>query len=390
VPGAEESRLAVPAGVLALEKRDAEHLAFMRQEHEGGVLAMARLAREKQIDEAQAGLDALRTQRKGLVVKYQHFLGLLGAEAAPDPKEGVDIPALSARRKSAASGGAHLIDEETGELDSSHSARDWQVLVATTETLAGMLHFIPTFVIKTAPFCVGTQIEIGGGHIGPAMGAVARFQKSKGDQDAYDSAHFRRMAEHARREQQWVLEANLAAGEIMHVDKQIIALEIRVAIAQSELRTHDRQIENAAATEEFLPTKFTNKELFAWMQGQTSELFFRTYQLAYDLAKRRNARSISSSVSCPPTSFSLAPGIICERGCSAVSCWHCSFASSTVRGMSVTSESARSRGMSRCRRSTRRHSFASRRRARASSRCRRRCSISISPGTTLGRRRSCG
>jgi hypothetical protein len=286
----------------ALEKRDAEHLALLRQKHESSVLTMARVTREKQIDEAQAGLDALRTQRKGLVVKYQHFLGLLGAEAGSEPKEGADIPMLSARRKSSATGGAHLIDEETGELDSSHSARDWQVRVATTEMLAGTLHYIPNFVIKTAPFCVGTQIEIGGRHIGPAIGAIVRFQKNKGDQDSYDSTHFRRMAEHARREQQWVLEANLAGQEIMHVDKQIIGLDIRVAVAKNELRTHDKQIENAAATEEFLRTKFTNEELYAWMQGQTSELFFRTYQLAYDLAKKAQ-RSFDLELGLPGSDF---------------------------------------------------------------------------------------
>ncbi|QII85021.1 hypothetical protein G3T20_10260 [Bordetella hinzii] len=270
----------------ALEKRDAEHLARLRQEHEGIVLASARLTREKQIDEARAALDALRTQRQSLVAKYQHFSMLLGADAGAVPNEGGDIPLFSARRKSSAYGGAHLIDEETGELDSSHSARDWQVRVATTEMLASALHYIPNFVVATAPFGVGTEIETGGRHLGPAMGAIARFQKNKGEIDAYDSANFRRMGEHARREQQWVLEANLAGQEIMHLDKQILGLDIRVAIAENELRTHEKQIESAAAAEEFLRTKFTNEELFAWMQGQTSDLFFRTYQLAYDLAKK--------------------------------------------------------------------------------------------------------
>jgi hypothetical protein len=368
----------------ALEKRDAEHLALLRQKHESSVLTMARVTREKQIDEAQAGLDALRTQRKGLVVKYQHFLGLLGAEAGSEPKEGADIPMLSARRKSSATGGAHLIDEETGELDSSHSARDWQVRVATTEMLAGTLHYIPNFVIKTAPFCVGTQIEIGGRHIGPAIGAIARFQKNKGDQDSYDSTHFRRMAEHARREQQWVLERiSRARRSCTSTSRSLGSTSVlpsrRTSCAPTTSRSRTRRRPRSSCARSSRTRSCTRGR----RARRASSSFVRT-SLRMTSRRRHSARSISSSVCRAPTLSSSAPGMACERACSVANGWHCSFASWTGPGTSVTSESSRSRGMSRYPRSTHRHLFGSKRRERANSRCRRPFSIWISLDITSG------
>ena len=38
--------------------------------------------------------------------------------------------------------------------------------------------------------------------------------------------------------------------------------EIRLAIAEQELRNHDQQIENACAVDRFLRDKFTNQELY--------------------------------------------------------------------------------------------------------------------------------
>jgi peptidoglycan hydrolase-like protein with peptidoglycan-binding domain len=272
----------------ALERRDAEQLALLRQQQEGGLLALVRLVREKQLADAQAAVDALLAQRRTIVAKYQYFQALLGAESGPAPEEGAEIPFVSARRKASSAGGAHLIEEESNELGSAHSARDWQVRSATTETLGNVLHYIPNLEIKNAPLGTGLSVDIsiGGAHAGPAAAAIARYQKNLGDQDSYDAATFKRMAEYTRREQQWSLESNTTAGEIMQVDKQLIGLRIRADVAGQELKNLDRQIENSAALETAMREKYTNQELYSWMIGQISAQFFRSYQLAYDLARK--------------------------------------------------------------------------------------------------------
>src|SRR4029077_3957999 len=52
------------------------------------------------------------------------------------------------------------------------------------------------------------------------------------------------------------------------------------------MRNHDQQIDNARDVDQFMRGKFTNQDLFQWMIGQVSSLYFQSYQLAYDLAKR--------------------------------------------------------------------------------------------------------
>lgn len=71
-------------------------------------------------------------------------------------------------------------------------------------------------------------------------------------------------------------------------------------IAGAELKNHDLQKENAVAADEALRSKFTNEELYNWTISQTSAVFFQTYKLAYDMAKRtertyRFERGLTSS-----------------------------------------------------------------------------------------------
>jgi hypothetical protein len=78
----------------------------------------------------------------------------------------------------------------------------------------------------------------------------------------------------------------LAAREIIQIDKQIAAAEIRKEIAQRELENHRQQLDQAREVEEFMRDKYTNQELYAWMVGQVAGVYFQTYQLTYDVAKR--------------------------------------------------------------------------------------------------------
>ncbi len=45
-------------------------------------------------------------------------------------------------------------------------------------------------------------------------------------------------------------------------------------------------MDNAKEAHEFMREKFTDQQLYSWMVGQISGLYFQSYQLAYDVAKR--------------------------------------------------------------------------------------------------------
>src|SRR5262249_55078122 len=56
-------------------------------------------------------------------------------------------------------------------------------------------------------------------------------------------------------------------------------------MAQKELDAQDRQIEQAASVSDFMKSKFTSQQLYEWMSGQISSVYYQTYQKAFDLAK---------------------------------------------------------------------------------------------------------
>jgi hypothetical protein len=84
------------------------------------------------------------------------------------------------------------------------------------------------------------------------------------------------MAEYDRRQDEWHHQANLAAIELKQIDQQLTAAQIRLAVAEQELRNHDQQTDNAREFDQFLHSKFTNHELYQHMVGQVSGLYFQS------------------------------------------------------------------------------------------------------------------
>ena len=103
-----------------------------------------------------------------------------------------------------------------------------------------------------------------------------------------------------RRWHEWKLQERLAVLELVQIDRQKDVASIRKSIAEHDLASHVRQIENADAVEELLRDKFTNRQLYDWTVSQVSAVYFQTYRLAYDMAKRaerafRFERGLTSS-----------------------------------------------------------------------------------------------
>jgi Tc toxin complex TcA C-terminal TcB-binding domain len=272
----------------ALEKRDAEELATVRAAHEVQMLTQVRIVKEQQVKEAEAAYNALYQSREVMVGKFLDQQRLLGVQ---DPK----VPALEATQaplfdlpgsiRQGAEGGLPLLEQEQNELDSSHSARDWHVIAATSEIAASIFGAIPTVAVDGKPFGVGLGASFGGPFLAGIASAIAKYQELLAAKDTYDASHAGKMASHFREQQRRAVESNLAAREIIQINKQLIAANIRHNIAYQELQNHDKLIENAQLIEEFLRDKYTNEELHGWMLGEISAIFFQCYQMTFDLAR---------------------------------------------------------------------------------------------------------
>jgi hypothetical protein len=92
------------------------------------------------------------------------------------------------------------------------------------------------------------------------------------------------IAEYQRRGEEWNNQLQLANYAIEQINKQIDIANIRLSIATSDLQQHLLSVQQSTDVQNFLTRKFTNCELYSWLSGQISSLFFDAYQLALSMA----------------------------------------------------------------------------------------------------------
>jgi hypothetical protein len=265
-----------------LEKRDAEELSLLRTKHETGVLAMLEQVKEKQLDETAEQLRVLSASRDVIVGRLGHYQRLLGDNNPKTPGVGERIQERDRPRFSEIQNlaGIKMFPHEVLENTLLGVASGFETLAATQEFLGAVLELIPD----------GNLMFMG---VGVTISGIADAQRAgaTGNRGLASVAHSgadmtARLGSYVARELDWVLQHNQAAREIMQIDRQIVAAEIRREIARHELRIHRGQMENAAEVEEFMRDKYTNEELYSWMVGQMSGVYFQAYQLAYETARR--------------------------------------------------------------------------------------------------------
>ncbi|NYT10718.1 MAG: hypothetical protein GKC09_12435, partial [Methanosarcinales archaeon] len=271
----------------ALEKRDAEELALIRAGHERSLLELVESVKRQQYDEAKQNVVALKKSRDLATSRYLHYQKLLGVDDPQIPDEGQPIPDHPASEHISIQEeeGVKILEHEKEELDNLKKASDKQYWAGECELGASISHVLPTLSFPL-PWAPKSTLSFGGSNIGSGAQAFANRRHREAGEASYNANRASKLAQFVLREHDWALQSNLAAKEIMHVDQQIIAAEIREKIAEQELKNHRKQIDNALEVEEFMQSKYTNRELYSWMVGQVSAIYFQSYQLAYDVAKR--------------------------------------------------------------------------------------------------------
>ena len=163
------------------------------------------------------------------------------------------------------------------ELAANSASRTGSILAAIPDFDAGASGFGGSPVVKA---------RFGGTNAANVARAVAegfRLVASTLDRGASMASL---VAAHQRRQDDWNLQADVAQKDVEALERQILAAQIRVAVAEKELDNLRLRIEQAKENEAFLRDKFTNAHLYQWMVGRLSSLYFQSYKLAYDLAKR--------------------------------------------------------------------------------------------------------
>ncbi|MGA9768044.1 MAG: neuraminidase-like domain-containing protein [Blastocatellia bacterium] len=237
-----------------LEKRDAEALSTLRSGQELKLMQAVRDLRVNQIAEAKTNIAVLERSRELAQARKDYY----------ESREFIST------------------NEKIGLVLSAASKIPLGIKAAN-DGVATVAHLIPEVKIGSpttaGPTYGGPNMAKSAQSFGNSMQALATIMD-------VGATIVNRIAEYDRRRDDWEFQANLAAIELKQIDRQLAAAQIRVALSEQELRNHDRQIDNAREVDQFLRGKFSNHDLYQWMIGQVSSLYFQSYQLAYDLAKR--------------------------------------------------------------------------------------------------------
>jgi Tc toxin complex TcA C-terminal TcB-binding domain/Neuraminidase-like domain/Salmonella virulence plasmid 28.1kDa A protein len=245
--------------LVALEKQDAEGMGLLRQGQEIRLLEAIKTLREQQIKESKENLEGIKKSNELADIKKKYYEGRAFMNAG-------EIAATALN-------GLSILSHTAGTV---------------ADVLAGVMFIIPDFHIGASGFGGSPHFTAKTG--GTSVGKSAE----RGANGLYNIATIldksaglvSTLASHQRRQDDWDFQKDLAVKEIEQIGKSIAAAELRISIAEKELENHIIQIENAKAMDEFMRSKYTNKELYQWQIGQLSGVYFQSYRLAYDLAKR--------------------------------------------------------------------------------------------------------
>lgn len=323
-----------------LEKGDAEHLALLRQSHEIKIQKMAKDVRFLQWKQTQENTTSLLTSRKTALERLKYFRRLLNipndpnapddlvidhSEKAEDPAKlteenfdkaydalvsqydkkltHYDLPQYtpvggdSPTQQSGASGQGMLYLNNNEDIDlNKHSdlALAAHISAAGAEVIRAGLALIPTFHLRASYWGIGADATVGGGDpLSTAGTAVTTGFNIWAQIEEYQGRNASKSSSYQRRADDWLLQYNLAAHELMQNGRQILTSLIAEQITHHEYLSINKQIENAEEIQHFLDAvkspekaKFTNEQLYLWMQGEISRLYYEYYRFAFDTARK--------------------------------------------------------------------------------------------------------
>lgn len=243
----------------SLEKRDAEALSQLRSKQEHKILDAYKQVRQRQADDAKLALEGLQKTREITELRRAYY----------QEKKKIDSYEQ-----------LHMSDLKASH-EASQLAQRIQIGIST-------LHAFPNVDIGIAGFASSPMVKAswGGSNLGSAAQAVAKRFQFLAAMHSHNASMASVRGGYERRWEEWRHQEDVLTEELAQMDKQIAGARLRYEIAKQEIKQHKRQIAHAKEIIDFMQDKYTNESLYGWMVGQVSKLYFQTYQLAYEMAKR--------------------------------------------------------------------------------------------------------
>ncbi len=235
----------------ALERRDAEQLALLQTTQEQTLLELTTYIKQQQLVEIAEQGDSLQQSLLNARTRVDFYTGMLA--------EG-------------------LSDGEVLNIAATIAANYFNIASGVLKTASSIAYLIPNV---GSPFAM----TYGGREIGASIQAAGSYMDLLSSIGTFVAGLSLTMAGYERRAQEWDLQARLATTDAAQIEAMIAANQTSARMAERDLETHLRSIEQSREMESYLRSKFTNAELYQWMAGRLAGIYFQTYTLAFDLAR---------------------------------------------------------------------------------------------------------
>jgi hypothetical protein len=311
----------------ALEKQDGEKLALLRQSHDATLQRMNSEVRFLQWKQAQEATQVLLSTRASTLERYSAQLRLLGI-----PVDSASVPevlaldrrplsvdnfddaysalvgqytapvaapsfgplrlaqASSPANQSGASGSGPLFLNNNEDLDLGTygpTARTERAAAQVIETIFGVLSLVPDMGLDLHYWGLGGHAVLFGGSLfanqGRFLSNVLNLAAAQAEGQGVVAS---KTASYQRRVDDWILAARSSAAELAQIGRQVIGSLIAEEVARHEYLVSTKQIEQSDEVDTMLHAKFTDEELYGWMQGELAKSYYEYYRTAVELARK--------------------------------------------------------------------------------------------------------
>ncbi|NUR90021.1 MAG: hypothetical protein HOY71_38600, partial [Nonomuraea sp.] len=237
-----------------MERHDLEELSLLQNRQEAAVLALTMQIKQEQALAAAETLRELQAGREGAAGRVKHFEQQIADGMTPYQIAQIALLVSAAQ--------AHFV---AGGLKIGSA-----VAFGVPEVLVG-------------PFILGT--EFGGSEVGQALDKVADLTTAISEGLSTTGELMGIANEFTRLQQDWNLQLGIAKADLNQLDHQVAGAQHQLSAAQHEVEATKQEIANLEAVGTFLKEKFSTADLYRWMSGRLSTVYFRAYHLAYEMAR---------------------------------------------------------------------------------------------------------
>ena len=227
----------------ALTQKDSEQLQVLQATHQINMLNVLNQTYQYQIDEANNEIEQSKKNLESASNQKKYYDGLI---------EKGDFRT------------------EIESIAANDTAASLQLVSAGIKVGASFGHFTPTIF----------GMADGGFQPGSAIDSIAGVNSELAQSSQTLSQILATHAEHVRRAEEWQFQSKQAQYSIDQINLSLNSATIRLKIAQENMKQYTLQISQANEVSNYLKNKFTNAELYNWLSGQMSSLYFTAYQLA--------------------------------------------------------------------------------------------------------------